>query len=70
MADIMPESQICRTCLKCKNADEMISVFFKSCDDENSLAQMLKVFTATKVCLLLLFNKTLISIKKKKNISD
>lgn len=53
MSEIMPESQICRTCLKCKSADEMISVFFKSCDEE-SLATMLKFFTSTKVCLFLL----------------
>lgn len=55
MSEIMPESQICRTCLKCKSADEMISVFFKSCDEE-SLSTMLKFFTSTKVCLFFLLS--------------
>lgn len=53
MSEIMPESQICRTCLKCKNADEMISLFFKACDDSMmDLATMLKFFTSTKVCVV------------------
>lgn len=56
------ESQICRTCLESKCINEMISVFFKSLDEE-SLATMLKLFTSTKVCFFHSITKFIFLIK-------